>query len=76
MSPKWAFGIAMLPVGALCFYQAHVGRTVLPKWPIWAHLFCSAFYKDAAFLLTVESFLLTAELFCLQLCLGVFLLTI
>ena len=29
----------MLPVGTLYFYQAHVGRTVLPKWAIWAHLF-------------------------------------
>ena len=32
----------MLPVGALCFYQAHFGRTVLPKWPFWAHLFYAA----------------------------------
>ena len=35
MTPKWGFGVAMLPVGALCFYQAHFGRTVLPKWPLW-----------------------------------------
>ena len=35
----------MLPVGALCFYQAHFGRTVLPKWPFWAHLFYSVFYS-------------------------------
>ena len=34
----------MLPVGASCFYQAHFGRTVLPKWPFWAHLFYSVFY--------------------------------
>ena len=27
MTPKWGFGVAMLPVGALCFYQAHFGRT-------------------------------------------------
>ena len=26
-----------------CLYQAHVGRTVLPKWPLWAHLFYSVF---------------------------------
>ena len=25
-APKWGFGVAMLPVGALCFYQAHFGR--------------------------------------------------
>ena len=39
MTPKWGFGVAMLPVGALCFYQAHFGRTVLPKWSFWAHRF-------------------------------------
>ena len=33
MTPKWGFGVAMLPEGALCFYQARFGRTVLPKWP-------------------------------------------
>ena len=43
MTPKWGFGVAMLPVGALRFYQAHFGRTVLPKWPLWAHLFYSVF---------------------------------
>ena len=37
------FGVAMLLVGALCFYKAHFGRTVLPKWLLWAHLFCSEF---------------------------------
>ena len=26
MSPKWGFRVAMLPVGALCFYQAHFRR--------------------------------------------------
>ena len=31
MTPKWGFGVAMYPVGALCFYQAHFGRTVLPN---------------------------------------------
>ena len=31
MTPKWGFGVAMLLVGALCFYQAHFGRTVLPN---------------------------------------------
>ena len=36
---------AMLPLGALCFYQAHFGRTVLPKWPLWAHLFYSLVYS-------------------------------
>ena len=45
MAPKWDFGGAMLPVGTLCFYQAHFGRTVLPKWPFWAHLFYSVFYN-------------------------------
>ena len=45
MTPEWDFGLAMLPVGALCFYQAHFGRTVLPKWPFWAHLFYSVFYS-------------------------------
>ena len=44
-TPKWDFGVAMLPVGALCIYQAHFGRTVLPKWPFWAHLFYSVFYS-------------------------------
>ena len=42
---KWGFGVSMLPVGALCFYQAHFGRTVLPKWPLWAHLFYAVFYS-------------------------------
>ena len=42
---KWGFGVAMLPVGALCFHQAHFGRTVLPKWPFWAHLFYSVFHS-------------------------------
>ena len=37
--------MAMLPVGGPCFYQAHFGRTVLPKRPFWAHLFCSVFYS-------------------------------
>ena len=45
MTPKWGLGVAMLPVGALCFYQAHFGRTVLPKWPLSAHLFYSVFYS-------------------------------
>ena len=27
MTPKWGFGVAVLPVGALCFYHAHFGRT-------------------------------------------------
>ena len=45
MTPKWDFGVAMLPVRALCFYQAHFGRTVLPKWPFRAHLFYSVFYS-------------------------------
>ena len=36
----------MLPVGALCFYQVHFGRTVLPKWPILgASPFNSVFYN-------------------------------
>ena len=39
----------MLPVGALCFYQAHFGRTVLLKWPFWAHLFYSVFYIVSKF---------------------------
>ena len=43
--PSGGFGVAMLPVGALCFYQAHLGRTVLPKWPFWTHLFYSVFYS-------------------------------
>ena len=38
-SPEWAFGIALLPVGALYFYKAHTGCMMLPKWPIQAHLF-------------------------------------
>ena len=45
MTPKWGFGVAMLPVGALCFYQARFGCTVLPKWPLWARLFSSVFYS-------------------------------
>ena len=39
MTPKWGFGVAMLPVGALGFYRVHLGRMVLPQWPLWAHLF-------------------------------------
>ena len=35
----------MLPVGAFYFYQAHVGRTVLPRWPIWALLFYSVLHN-------------------------------
>ena len=27
ITPKWGFEVAMLPVGALCFYQARSGRT-------------------------------------------------
>ena len=50
-TPKWGFGVAMLPVGALCLYQAHFGRTVLPKWPLWAHLFCSVFYWECKYLM-------------------------
>ena len=45
VTSKWGFGVAMLPVGALCFCQAHFGRTVLPKWPLWAHLFYAVFYS-------------------------------
>ena len=45
MTPKWAFGVAMLPVGASRLYQAHFERTALPKWPLWAHLFYSVFYS-------------------------------
>ena len=44
MCPKWGLGVAMLPMGALYFYQTHVGCAVLPKWPIWAHLETSALY--------------------------------
>ena len=29
MTPKWGFEVAILPVGALYFSHAHVGRTVL-----------------------------------------------
>ena len=43
MTPKCGFRVAMLLVGALCFYQEHFGRTVLSKWPLWAHLFYSVF---------------------------------
>ena len=39
------FWVAMLSVGAMCYYQAHFGRTVLPKWPLWAHLFYSVVYS-------------------------------
>ena len=39
MTPKWGFGVAMLPVAA------HFGRTVLPKWPLWAYLFYPVFYS-------------------------------
>ena len=37
----------MLPVGALCFYQAHFGHTMLPTWPlwVWVHLFCYVFHS-------------------------------
>ena len=42
----------------------------------WAKVFNQWVIPQASFLLTVGSFLLTAELFRLQLCLGVFLLTI
>ena len=45
MTSKWGFRVAMLLVGALCFYQAHFGRTMLPKWPFWAHLFYSVFHS-------------------------------
>ena len=38
MSSQVTFRVAWLLVGALYFYHAHVGRTVLPKWPHWAHL--------------------------------------
>ena len=48
-TPKWGFGVAMLPVGALCFYEAHFGCTVLPKWPFWVHLFYSIFYSASEF---------------------------
>ena len=34
----------MLPVEAVYFYHAHVGRTVLPTCPFWAHPFYSVFY--------------------------------
>ena len=43
MTPMPGFRVAMLLVGALYFYQADVGRTVLPKWPLWANLFYSVF---------------------------------
>ena len=39
VSDLLSFGVAMLPLGAWCFHQAHFGRTMLPKWPLWAHLF-------------------------------------
>ena len=29
MTPKWGFGVAMLPVDALCFYQVQFGCTML-----------------------------------------------
>ena len=45
MTTKWGFRAAMLPVGALCFYRARFGHTLLPKWPFWAHLFHSVFYN-------------------------------
>ena len=38
---KCGFGEAMLLVGV--FYQVYFGRMVLPKWPLWAYLFNSAF---------------------------------
>ena len=45
MTSRWGFRVAMPPVGALCFYQVHFGRTVLPKRPLWVHLFYSVFYS-------------------------------
>ena len=33
----------------VCFYQAHFGSAVLPKWPFWAHLFYSVFYSVSEF---------------------------
>ena len=35
----------MLPVGALCSTRRVFGLTVLPKWPLWPHLFYPAFYS-------------------------------
>ena len=45
MTPIWGFRVATHSVGTLCFYQAHFGRTMLPKWPLWAHLFYPVFYS-------------------------------
>ena len=39
MAPKWGSG------SNASGYQAHFGCTVLPKWPLWAHLFYSVFYS-------------------------------
>ena len=35
----------MFPAGALCFLPAAFWAHVLPKWPLWAHLFYSVFYS-------------------------------
>ena len=48
MSPKWCFGVTMLLmllVGAFYFHWEHVGRIVLPRWPVWANLFYSTCYS-------------------------------
>ena len=47
--PSVVFGVAMLEVGALYFYQAYVGRTVPPTWPIRVHLFDSEFHMFSKF---------------------------
>ena len=45
MFPKRRFGVAMLAVGTLFFYWAHVGHSVLPKRPSWAYVLYGAFYN-------------------------------
>ena len=52
MTPKWGCGVAavaMLPVRAVCFYQVHFERTVLPKRPLWAHRLYSVVYSVSEF---------------------------
>ena len=45
MTTQWGFGVAMLPLVELFFYQVHYVCAVLPKWPLRAHLFYSVFYS-------------------------------
>ena len=45
MTPNWGFRCSNASGGRIVLLPGAVWAHVLPKWPLWAHLFYSVFYR-------------------------------